>query len=150
MMNFLQILMKRPTDKNIRIGKVLFWLIITGTAYFTFFINDIAIQESIFWSTLTTELQNLIKYLLVALWIIPLLLGAFDINLVERKYARILQIVYAIILFWYSGIIIGWAKLWMETLYFVLAFIPLIGWITGKFITKKWLKAKQKITKIRV
>jgi len=56
-----------------------------------------------------------------------MLTGALDINIIERKYSRIIQITYAVVLFWYSGMIISGAKLGMETLYFLMAFIPLIG-----------------------
>ena len=150
MMNFLQILMKRPTDKNIRIWKVLFGIVIVLSAYMSFFINGINISESTFGQTLSENAQTYIQYGLIVLGIIPIITGAFDINVIERKYSRILQILCAIVLFWYSAVIIGGAKLWVETLYFLLAFIPLIWGVTGKFITKKWLKAGQKITKIRV
>ena len=150
MMNFLQLLMKRPSDKNIRIWKVLFGFIIALSAYLTFFVNGVDIQETAFWASLSLTMQFMIKYWLIALWIIPMVTGALDINIIERKYTRIIQILYAFALFWYSGMIIGGAKLGMETLYFLLAFIPLVGWITGKFLTKKGLKAGQKVTKIRV
>lgn len=150
MMNFLQLLMKRPTDKNIRIGKVLFWLVIFLSAYMSFFLNGVELQDNAFGMSLSAQTQDILKYSLLALGIIPMLTGGFDINFIERKYSRIIQVLYAVVLFWYSSLIIGWAKIWVETLYFLLAFIPLVGGITGKFITKKWLKAGQKITKIRV
>lgn len=149
-MNFLQLLMKRPTDKNIRIWKVLFGLIIAISAYVTFFINGVNISDNAFGQALSESTKDIIKYALVVIGTIPVITGAFDINVIERKYSRIIQIFCGIILFWYSSTIVGGAKLWVETLYFLLAFIPLVGGITGKFITKKGLKTGQKITKIRV
>jgi hypothetical protein len=68
----------------------------------------------------------------------------------KSKYVRILELIYAVILFYFSHIIIEWANLDIDVLVFFLAFIPLVWWITWKFITKKWLNYGYKVTKIRV
>lgn len=93
----------------------------------SFLINDVQIQDSLFGYILSDVQQTAVKHTLMALGLIPLLSGAFDINLLERKYTRVLQVVYAIVLFWYSGIILEGAKIGIEVLYFFLAFIPLVG-----------------------
>ena len=89
----------------------MFGIVIVLSAYMSFFINGINISESTFGQTLSENAQTYIQYGLIVLGIIPIITGAFDINVIERKYSRILQILCAIVLFWYSAVIIGGAKL---------------------------------------
>jgi len=82
--------------------------------------------------------------------IIPLVLWGLDINLLSRGRTRILQIVFAIILFIISGMFVETPTLSVDIFYFLLWLVVFIAGVTGKAITKKGLKTGQKITKIRV
>jgi hypothetical protein len=95
---------------------------------------------------------NTIKYVLVWLWIIPIIMWIVKICFLKKKYMRIIQIIFAIFLFYISSKIIpGNAnKLDVDSLIAFMWIFPLIAGITWKCITSKCLKFGEKITKIRV
>jgi hypothetical protein len=148
-MKFLQ---KRPTDTTIRVWRVLFWLIYVSVLYYNFFLQaePNIIQNSLFWVSISDSTRAIIPWVIVAFWIPPIITWLFDISIMKSGKTRILQIIYAIILFYFSHIIVEWAGLDVDVLMFFLAFLPLIWWITWKIITKKWMNFWYKVTKVRV
>lgn len=150
MMKFLQLIMKRPSDLQIRYGKIVLWILLIIIGLLAFGVQHLEIENSIFGIALTAQTKQILAYLIIAIGAIPMILGGLDINILSRGYSRILQIVFWFILMIISGIFIDTATLSVDIFYFLIGlFIAFFG-ITGKAITKKGLKAGQKITKIRV
>jgi len=142
--------MKRPSDSQIRIAKIVLgiMLILTGIAAFN--IQNLSLENSIFGINLDATSKQYISYIIMGIGIIPLVLWGLDINLLSRGRTRILQIVFAIILFIISGMFVETPTLSVDIFYFLLWLVVFIAGVTGKAITKKGLKTGQKITKIRV
>lgn len=149
LLNFIQ---KRPSDITIRIIRVLLWLIIVSSLYYNFFVqeNPNTIQNELFWISISENTQMIIMYIMVAIWLIPLIMWAMDLCFLKSKYVRIWEIIFAVILFYFSHIIIETPNMDIDVLLFFLAFIPLFWWITWKFITTKCRNYWYKQTKIRV
>ena len=63
---------------------------------------------------------------------------------------RIIQIVFWILLFYVSSIIVGGPSLDVESLIAFMWLFPLIAWITWKCITSNCMRYAEKVTKIRV
>lgn len=150
MMKLLGLIMKRPSDSQIRIAKVVIgiMLILTGIAAFN--IQNLSLENSIFWINLDTTAKEYLSYGIMGLWIIPILLGWLDINILSRWRTRILQIAFWVLLFIISWAFIETPTLSVDIFYFLIWLVIFIAWVTGKAITKKGLKTGQKITKIRV
>lgn len=150
MLKFIQFVQKRPSDKTIRLTWILFWLIIILGGYYNLIHQWDALQEVIFWYTITSELSNYVKYGIIALWIFPLIKSITNKCFLQKKYIKYFQLFYAIILFYIASIIEETAQLDFDTLIWFIALLPLFSWITWKFITSNCLKYWEKITKIRV
>lgn len=150
MMWFVSFMQKRPSDLTIRVGRVIFGLILILTLYYNLIIQWDAIQSTLFWQELNVNQLEYIKYVIVALWLIPLLMWATNICLLKKKYMRIIQIIFAFVLFYISSIIVEGPELDIDSLIAFMAFFPLIAWITWKCITTKCMRYAEKITKIRV
>lgn len=150
MMWFIKLLQKRPSDKTIKIGRIIFGIILSWSLYYNLVYQADALETSFFWMELNDSTINYIKYAFSALWIIPIFMWVTNICLVKKKYMRYIQIFFAIVLFYISSKIVSWADLDVETLIFLMAFLPLIAWITWKCITSNCMKYKEKIQKIRV
>lgn len=146
----IKFLQKRPSDNTIRIWRIIFWLIISLWAYYSLIYSWRDLQESIMWILVTDSNEIVFKYLLVALGLIPLFMWITNICLLKSKYMRIVQIIFAFILFYASSTIVETADLWFDTLLWIMWIAPLIAWITWKCITKKCLRFWEKLTKIRV
>ena len=150
MLNFLKILTKRPSDKTIRIWRIIFGLVFSWAIYYNLVYQNWEMETSYFWMEVPEDKIIYIKYTLVGLWVIPLLMWALDLCVLKSKYMRIIQIVIGIFFFYISSKIIESPSLDVDTLILVMWFFPLIGGITWKCITKKCLRYKEKVTKIRV
>jgi hypothetical protein len=150
MMWFISFMQKRPSDKMIRIGRVVFGLILIITLYYNLILQGDAIQSTLFWQELTASQLEYVKYSIVALWIIPVFMWATNICLLKKKYMRIVQIFFAIVLFYISSIIIEGPELDIDSLIAIMWILPLIAWITWKCITSNCMRYAEKITKIRV
>ncbi len=150
MMKLLGLIMKRPSDSQIRISKIVLGIMLILTGIVAFRVQNLSLEDSIFGIALTGDTKLYVSYAIIALWAIPLVLWGLDINVLSRGRTRILQILFAIILFIISGMFVETANLWVDIFYFLLGLAVFFAGITGKAITKKWLKAGQKITKIRV
>lgn len=150
MMWFISFMQKRPSDKAIRIGRILFWIILMWALYYNLIIQWDPIQSTLFWQELTTTQIEYVKYILVAVWIFPIFMWISNVCLLKKKYMRILQIVAWIFLFYTSSIIIEWPSLDVDSLLAFMWIFPLLAWITWKCITTNCMRYAEKITKIRV
>ena len=150
MMKLLGLLMKRPSDKQIRYAKILLGLILILIWVVAFRVQNLELENSIFGIALDANAKVYLAYAIIAIWTIPLVLGWLDINILSRGRTRILQIIFWVLLIIISGAFIDTATLSVDIFYLLLGLIIAIAGITGKAITKKGLKAGQKITKIRV
>lgn len=142
--------MKRPSDKQVRYGKIILGILLIATAIIAFGVQNLELEKSLFSIALTAEATTYLRYAIIGIGVIPLVLWGLDISVLSRGRTRILQIIFAIILFIISGMFVDTATLSVDIIYFLLALIVLFAGTTGKAITKKWLKHGQKITKIRV
>ncbi len=142
--------MKRPSDQQIRAGKILLGVFLLAIWFVAFRVQNLELENSIFWIVLDANMKNILSYIIIGIWGIPLLLWGLDINILSRGYTRIFQIVSWIILMIIGWMFIDTATLTVDVFYFLLGLIVAFAGITGKAITKKGLKHGQKITKIRV
>jgi len=152
MFEFIKFLQKRPTDKTILIWRVLFGLIYITTMYYNFFIqeNPNTLENVMFWQEISANTLTYITYGIIALWIVPMIMWATNIFVAKKKYMRIVQVVFGIVLFYISIKIVKWPDLDIDSLVFFMAFLPLVGGITWKCITSKCMKYAETIKKIRV
>jgi len=149
-MNFLQLLMKRPTDLQIRYAKIILGIVLIALWIIAFWVQNLSLESSFFGINLDPMTKKILAYIIVALWVFPLVMGGLDINILSRGRTRILQVIFWVLLMFVSGLFLDTASLTVDIFYFILGLIVAIAGITGKAITKKWLKTGQKITKIRV
>ncbi|MDD2907102.1 MAG: hypothetical protein PHH98_00530 [Candidatus Gracilibacteria bacterium] len=152
MMEFIKFLQKRPTDKTILIGRTIFGLLYIIVMYYNFFIQETpnTLENVMFWQNLSPETLTGITYGIIALGIVPIIMGVANICVAKKKIMRIVQIVFGIVLFYISSKIVKGPDLDVDSLVFFMAFLPLIAGITGKCITSKCMKYAEKINKIRV
>ena len=152
MLGLIKTLQKRPSNKSILIARILFWIIYITVLYYNFFLQEEpnTIQNVIFWQELSQSAMEYITYWIIAIWIVPIIMWATNICIAKKKIVRIIQIVFSIVLFYISSLIVSWPNLDIDSLVLLMWFFPLIAWITGKCITSKCLKYWEKVTKIRV
>lgn len=177
MLKFIEFLKSRPKDKTIRIGRILFWMIISILLWIYF--NDYT-----FFGEVLKDNEIYAKFSLFLLWIVPMIMW-IDFCFAKRKYVRIMQIIFWIILiFVWNNIDVkkedtkvcntnefeckknevpntsDLKSLQEKTstskplnIWFIIALLgilPIIAWISGKCITQKCYKYWEIITKIRV
>lgn len=172
MFQFIEFLKKRPSDKNIRIWRIIFGLIIVFLLTIYFWEYSINLPDSL------KQNEFYIKYILLILGIFPIIMWIFDPCIAKRKYIKIAQI-----FFWIILIIVGknisvdsinkipspvvsnsWSinladinnteapsnpiniGFWIA----LLSILPIIAWVSGKCISQKCFKHWEVITKIRV
>lgn len=150
MIGLIKFLQKRPSDKAIRIWRILFWLIYVSTMYYNLIYQGDALESNYFWIEISETSLIYIKYVLVAFWFIPMFIWLSNICLLKKKYMRILQIFVWIFLFYISSKIVEWPTLDIDSLLILMWLFPFLAWITWKCITTKCLRYKEKITKVRV
>lgn len=161
MMWFINFIRKRPTDKTIRFFRIIFWLILILSLYYNLIflwkdIDNRFLDFSIFgyvisnWFYLWEQNMNILKYVFVSIWIVPVIMWIFKICLLKKNYMKIVQIAFSFILFYLASIIESSPDLDIDTLIWLMALLPLFAWITWKCIISDCLKYKEKITKIRV
>jgi hypothetical protein len=150
MIGLINFLRKRPSDATIRIWRIIFGLLLILGWYYNLIYQWDELQSSILWRDLSQNWVIYVKYIIMALWIIPLFMWISNCCLFKKKYIKIVQIIFGIILFYISSIIIEWPDLDFDSLLAFMWIFPLIWWITWKCITTKCLKYKEKIHKIRV
>ena len=149
---FVKFMQKRPSDITIRLGRIIFGLILVWALYYNLIIQWDNIDKNFFWVDIDSKIVEYIKYFFVWIWIIPILMWLFNLCLLKKKYVRIIQIIFGIMLFYIANQILPLNPddLDVDVLIWFLWILPLIAWITWKCITTKCLKYKEKITKIRV
>ncbi len=147
---FLKILTKRPSDLNIRLFKILFWLILAIGTYYSFFMAGAEWKENLMFDNFIPNTAMFYTYAYIAMWAIIVITWALNLNLLKSKYARILHMLVWIDLLFGMNYIKETATLGFDTVLLLLWIVAIISGVTGKFITKKWLRAAQKVTKIRV
>ena len=151
---FIKLLQKRPSDLTIRVWRIIFGLILIWSLYYSLIYSSTpdTIDNNFFWVDLDKKTVEYIKYIFVWIWIVPIIMWAFNICLFKKKYVRIIQIIFGIILFYIAHKIkiSDPDTLWVDTLIWFMGLLPLLAWITWKCITTKCMKYKEKITKIRV
>lgn len=152
MFEFIKFLQKRPTDKTILIWRVLFGLIYITTMYYNFFIQETpnTLENVMFWQELSANTLTYVTYGIIALWIVPIIMWVTNICVAKKKYMRIVQVIFGIVLIYISTKIVKWPDLDIDSLVFFMAFLPLIAGITWKCITSKCMKYAETIKKIRV
>lgn len=150
MLKYLAVLAKRPTDKTIRIGQITFWAIyVLAMAYNLIYLGK-DIETIYFGKDLTANIEY-VKYALTSLGLIPLGMGIYGKPVARARNTRIMQFSFWILLFVISSaILIEWPSLDIDTLIFLMAFFPTLAGITGKCITKEWLRHWEKVTTVRV
>lgn len=148
----LKTLQKRPSDKTILISRTIFWLLYIIVMYYNFFLqeNPNSIQSVIFWFELSEMTITYITYGIIAIWIVPIIMWVANLCIAKKKIMRIIQVVFAVVLFFIAWIIEDVPNLDVDVFVTLMWLIPLFAWITGKCITSKCLKYGQKVTKIRV
>lgn len=152
MNKIVQLIQKKLSDRTIRVTKIIFGIVYIGVLYYNFFVQEApnTIQDNLFWVSISEQVQIIVMYIMVAFWLIPLVTWAANLCIAKSKYIRIAQIIYAVILFYFSHIILETPDLDVDVLLFFMAFIPLIWWISWKLITSKCSNYWYKQTKIRV
>lgn len=147
--NFIQ---KRPSDKTILIARIIFGLLYIWVMYYNLIVLNKWIDNLyLFWNVeLSIEQVKIAKYIMISIWIIPVLMWITNICIHKKKYVKIIQIMFWFILFYIAGSIEENPNLDFDVLIWFMWIFPLIGWITWKCITTKCLKYKEKLTKIRV
>ena len=151
----LSFLQKRPSDLTIRVWRIIFGLILIGALYYNLIYNKEAIDtidKNFFWVDLDSSILEYIKYLFIWVWVVPVIMGIANICLLKKKYIRIVQIIFWIMLFYIANQIIPADPdtLDVDVLVWFMWLLPLLAWITWKCITSNCMKYKEKITKIRV
>lgn len=155
MMWFVKFMQKRPSDLTIRIWRIIFGLVLIWSLYYNLFYNVSAldkIDNNFFWVDLSSTTVEYISYFFVWIWIVPIVMWITNICLLKKKYIRIVQIVFWIMLFYIANQILPFDvdSLDVDVLIGFMWLLPLIAWITGKCITSNCMKYMEKITKIRV
>ncbi len=149
---FIKLLQKRPSDLTIRIWKVCFGLLLVSALYYNLIIQWDKIDNNFFWTNLDIKTVKYITYFFIWIWIIPIIVWITNTCILKKKYMKIAQILFGILLFYISNQILPLDpdKLDVDVLIWIMWLLPIIAWITGKCITTPCLKYKEKITKIRV
>jgi hypothetical protein len=150
MMWFIAFMQKRPSDTVIRLGRIIFGLVLIIAFYYNLVYQGDKLENVLFWQTLSNNAILTFKYILVWIWLIPLIMWAVKMCFLKKKYMRFIQIAFWIFLFYVSSIIVEWPELDLDSLIAFMWFLPLIAWITGKCIPSYCMKFAEKITKIRV
>ena len=143
---------KRPSDNSIRISRIIFGLIMVSTLYYNLIYqaNPNTLDSNFFWIDLSEQAIMIITYIIISLWLIPLFMWISNICLLKKNHMKIVQVIFAICLFYISNQIVEWSEMDIDTLIWFMWIAPLFAGITGKCITSSCLKYNEKITKIRV
>lgn len=155
LMKIIALIQKRPSDRFILLSRVIFWLLYTGTMYYNLFILDGKDIDTsyLFWAfqfEAGSQELEIIKYVMTFIWVIPIIMWITNWCILKKKYMRILQICFWILIFYISASIQESPTLDFDIIIGLMWIFPLFAWITGKCITSKCMRYKEKIIKIRV
>lgn len=168
MFKFIEFLKARPSDMTIRYSRLAYWLILLALLVYNFNNYTIALPNNI------QSFEIYLRYTLCVVPFVPIFMWAVDFCIAKRKTTKKIQMLFWIFLifmwiFWIitespKAKVTDWKTVDMQVLvnewkwkstniwtYLVILWLfPLIWWATWKCITKKCLKYKEVITKIRV
>lgn len=150
MMWLINFIKKRPSDMTIRLSRILFWLILSWGLYYNLIFLWKELDANFFRVDVSASTVLTMKYIFIALWIVPLIMWLTNLCLLKSLHIRIVQMVFWIVLFYVSHKIKESPNLDIDVLIWFMWLLPLFAWITWKCITTKCLKYGQKIQKIRV
>lgn len=152
MIGIIKFLQKRPSDKTILFWRITFWVLYTAIMWYNLIYLNKDIDSVYFFWLLELSIEQVLvtKYIFTWLWIIPVFMWVTNICLLKKQYLKMVQIFFAIVLFYIAWSIKDSATLDFDIIIWLMWLLPLFAWITGKCITTKCLKYKEKITKIRV
>jgi len=74
MFEILKILAKKPSDSQIRYGKIIFGVLLILIGYIAFYVQHLELQDAIIWQTLSSETKMYLSYGIIGFGIIPVLL----------------------------------------------------------------------------
>ena len=156
MFKLIEFFQKRPKDRTILFGRMFFGLMIAIILGLNLENIILHLPEAL------KSYETSIIYGLFIFALVPFLMGATGICLLKRKYLRIVQICFGIMLFITGNWLIDTKMsvtqdgttpskpvnvgFWIA----LLGIFPLLAGITGKCITSKCLKYGEVIKKIRV
>jgi len=150
----LMLLTKKPTDKNIRIIKIVFSLLYMASLSYAFF--GLTWENStinlVFFGNDLSAYKIYIEIFLIALGLPSFISGALDKNFLKSKHTRIMQVVFWIFMIYLCGNVIPVQDglLDVTILLTLMWWFNIFAWATGKLITKQWKRQGEKITKVRV
>lgn len=152
MLWLIQFLQKRPSDRTILVGRILFWILYIWIMYYNLIYLNKWIDNIYFFGKLELSIEQteVLKYIFTGVWIIPAIMGVTNLCLLKKKYVRIGQIIFWFLIFYIATSIQWDSDFDFDILIWVMGVLPLFAGITGKCITSKCLRYKEKITKIRV
>lgn len=161
MMWIISFLQKRPSDMTIRVGRIAFGLIFMGIIYYNLIVLNKSVDVTFFdfsffgyvlsnWVTLGESGTEIFKYALMILGLPPVIMGIVNKCFLKKTQIRIVQVVFAIILFYIASIYQDSPTLDADVIIGLMGVLPLLAGITGKCVTKGCLNYGEKITKIRV
>lgn len=127
MFQFLTFLAKKPSDSQLRYGKIIYGILLIMVGLIAFRVQGLILQDSIFGQTLSTETKEILSYILIGFGIIPTLLGAFDIHFLKSGKAKILQIVFGVFLIWVGSLFQEQASLGINIVYTLLGILTILG-----------------------
>lgn len=174
MFAFVEFLKKRPTDRTILMGRIIFGLTIALILGLNLEHFSLHLPQTLL------SYEEGIKYGLFILAIVPIFMGATNVCMAKRKYIKMIQMVFGVVLIIVGNWLIviqyespeakkdavvasgslDYASLNQKTStskpldtgfwIALLGVLPLLAGITGKCITSKCLKYGEVIKKIRV
>ena len=156
MFEFIKFLKKRPSDKTILAIRFIFGFVLVATLYYNFFVQEGANEiEStmLFWNVDTSSFKEILKYVITALWLFPILFAVLNLSgicVAKKKIIRIIQVVFAILIWYSAALVINTENLDINELLILAWFLPFFAGVTGKCIVSTCLKYGEKIQKIRV
>lgn len=152
MMWLIKFFQKRPTDKTILIARAVFGMLYVWVMYYNLIVLGKGIDsEYLFGSVVLNEANmQIAKYVMISIGIVPVIMWATNICIHKKKYVRIIQIIFWILLFYIASSLTESPNLDYDVLIGFMWIFPLFAGITGKCITTKCMKYKETITKIRV
>lgn len=150
MMKLLGMITKRPKDSTIWMSLTAFWVLLIAALSYNLLFQGDTLETSFFWIELDDQVVQILKYVFVAVGLLPLYLWLTRQCLLKKKHMRILQAAFWVILFYMSSKVTETGKLDVDELLFILAFFPILAGATGKMIASTCMRYKEKINKIRV
>lgn len=150
MFEILKILSKKPSDTQLKYGRIIFGILLIAIGCVAFYVQNLSLQDTIMIRPLSENIKMNLSYIIIGFGILPVLSWAFELHILTSWRAKILQIIFGIFLIYLGTLFQETAALGINILYIFLGIFVMIWGALGKFITEKGRKYGQKVTKIRV